>query len=174
MAYAAITNAEIQAGKPFTQTLATRMRDNPEAIAEGATDAPRNALKSETAEWSATTQAFPDLDSWQGVWFTMHNHNASGVTARDVTMAVSVDNGSTILDTVTLISVPLGAREISTCFLDFATGVVHGPSSSANSVSLINETFSGASTAINWIRFTTTTNLTSAILIHPNGGESAS
>jgi hypothetical protein len=41
MAYTEITNTEIEPGKPLTTSLVTRIRDNPIAIANGDTGAPK-------------------------------------------------------------------------------------------------------------------------------------
>ena len=55
MAYSTITDTEIQPGKPGSNQLFTKLRDNPEAIATGLTGATRivkNALASDSVDFA--------------------------------------------------------------------------------------------------------------------------
>lgn len=170
--YTAITNAAIDQDSPVDEDLVQALRDNPIAMAEGASNAPKFAIKSvPNALIVATNHDFGSLGDFSGVWFSLSAQNASGAAARTITMDAT--DGS-YLGAVTLVSIPSSEWVWLNCFFDFATGSVDGHYLTASGAGLINQTIAGASLSITGIRITTASDVSGALMLHPNGGESAS
>lgn len=69
MAYSTITDTEIQPGKPGSNQLFTKLRDNPEAIAAGLSGAPRivkNALASDSVDFATKIDDTKDTGTLDG------------------------------------------------------------------------------------------------------------
>lgn len=106
--YTAIANTAIDADSPITTGLMTLMRDNPIAIAEGASGAPRNAEASLASELyatgssgsfsgsgTATLTATVDTESYLENHFFLSNMVAvSGTGTPSATVAFSNNGGS--------------------------------------------------------------------------------
>ncbi len=178
MTYRLIASTETDPDSPVTSTLMIALDQNLAATAAGETDAPKIALKSDAAALGSGNTDFSGLGAWSGVWFTIGVRNSNAVTTRTVSFDLSDDGGSTVLGAVVLASIPPNAGGTISGFCDFATGLVIGVSASANSITVgsagvINQTVAGSSLAVDYVRFIGDTNLAGGVMIHPNGGESA-
>ncbi len=168
-----IAGSEIDAGSPLTDTVMTRMRDNPQAAAEGASGAYKFALKSAIGTFSGSNLDFGGLDDFSGVWFQCYAVNTSGGFAN---LSFDATDGS-YLGAQILLTLPLSTAYGLTGFFDFATGLVrgcYGGNASTSTPGTFSQTILGASTGITGIRFTGASGVAGSVLIHPNGGESSS
>jgi len=151
----------------------TALRDNHIAAAEGSAGAPKYALKSVIgSRTGAGNIDFNSIGAWSGVWFTFSTYNVSGISTRALYFDATDDGGSTYLGAVALYTLPITSDSVITGFFDFATGLVHGTISGAGATTF-SQTIAGASTAIDGVRFIGNTDVNCGVLIHPNGGESA-
>ncbi len=167
-----VTDAVIAHKKGISLQQGRALRDNPKAAAEGAADAYKFAMKSLIGTFTTSIKDFNSLGAWSGVWFSLSAANSSGSTPRAISLNASDDGGSTYLGAVTLYTVPVSSAVQIIGFFDFATGVVHG-TFSGTAAGTFTQTIAGASAAIDGIRFIGSTDITAGVMIHPNGGESA-
>lgn len=95
--YTEILDDEILPDSPGTSILFFRLRDNPEAIAEGAPGAPKNLGKSmdiDIGNMTGTT-AIVDLDDAAKVMLVVRAEVISGSPTANAGYQLSADNGST-------------------------------------------------------------------------------
>jgi hypothetical protein len=98
--YITITDAETDPEAPLTSELAKKWRDNPIAIAEGETGAPKIVSKAMdlflgTFSFSATPAGLTGLDGEDGLLIWYGVTNTSGAAALTLEVRFSNDNGST-------------------------------------------------------------------------------
>jgi len=173
--YTSIANNEIDADSPTTDTLFTRLRDNPIAIAEGSSGAPQIKTKSDVGAFGASPADFNDLGAFGGVWFTIYGYDTGGGAGPfNISIAGSTDNGTSHLTAVNMVSTGAAQNVSITGYYDFATGAVTGASLESVTLPRVNSfslTMAGSSSAVNGIRFTSDINVGCVVMINPNGGE---
>lgn len=169
-AWSNISNAQIDQDSPVDQVLLTQLRDNPRALAEQASGAPKIALKSVIGSFSGQ---YLDVSvaGFLGARFSLHVYNSDASLARTITFDAT--DGS-YLGAKLLATIPTSSNATLEGFFDFATGIVHGVVSYQGTAATFNQTISGASTGITGIRFTQEASISGAAIVHPNGGQSAS
>lgn len=171
--YTAITNGQIDQDSPITQPLMAALRDNPIAMAEGDSSAPKFALQAQVAGTFATssggTAVFTNLDDFAGAEFTVLAKEVTGVSANNVTIEYSTDNGSSWSTPVTIGTVQDDADGMGNGYLNFSDGALVGIFFGSQSVDtrFTNTTMSGASSSINALRFGCDR---IAVILKPNGG----
>lgn len=171
--YTAITNGQIDQDSPITQPLMAALRDNPIAMAEGDSSAPKFALQAQVAGTYATsingTAVFTNLDDFAGVEFNVLAQEIGGTEAgSDVLFEYSTDNGSTWSSSTTLGTIDSNKRASAQGYFNFADGTLvslmyHGGTNNF----FTNTTMSGASNSINALRFGCDR---IAVILKPNGG----
>lgn len=173
--YRVIASTETAPNAPVTSTLLVALNDNVAATMEQQANAAKFALKSEVGSGS-TDVDFNGLGTFSGVWFKLEANNTAGAV-RNVLFDATVDGGLNYLGAVTLRSVTNTSTASLTGFFDFATGLVHGVFYERGNgivTGTFSQTVAGASLSINGVRFdTNNSGLALAVMIHPNGGESA-
>lgn len=177
--YTAIAYSEIDASSPATDTVLDRLRNNPIAIAEGATGAPRIASKSDVGAFGSSPADFNSLGEYSGVWFTIYGYDTGGGAGPfNISISGTTDGGSSYLTAVDMVSTGGTGQNITIeGFFDFATGLVKFialESVTLPRISSGSSTMAGASIAIDGIRFTSDSNVGCVVIINPNGGEAAS
>lgn len=159
-----ITDSQVDPKAPVTSELMTALRDNPIAIAQGATNAPRIAEKIQSASGQNEAWAtIGNLGSGNGVCVDFYAYCQTvqdpGTEFGYVQFEISTD-GSTFTNTTTIVTTGASAQQIGvngSFFLDFASGVwqvaysqISGTASSAGATS---GTISGGPLDIQSIRF---------------------
>ena len=169
--YTSIANNEIDADSPATDTLFTRLRDNPIAIAQGASGAPKIATQSAVSDFDITPADFNSLGAFGGAWFTINgSYDGAGGGPFALTITVTDDGGSTYKTPQTLFTTIASSPTdvLITGFVDFATGEVRAI---AKNVS-VELTIAGSSSAVDGIRFSSGyAGFECAVIINANGGE---
>lgn len=101
--YRSIASSETDANSPVTQTLMEALADNPTAIAEGASGAPKLAISQASAiAGTSSNLTFSGLDDFAGI--IIHGAFNSNSGSDTVTLEISTD-GATFTDTTTVIDV---------------------------------------------------------------------
>ncbi len=151
--YTAIAGTEIDAESPVTEELMTRLRDNPIAITEGATGAPRVlgiALDGVYAgfgyQTSTAVTAFTGLTGaqWIRVDFTL----LAGATSAALQIAFSNDGGGSYGSYQNMASASSGTSVMGVAFINITSGLTNGYTSGDN----ISQTLTVPS-GVNAIRF---------------------
>lgn len=167
-----IASTEVDAESPVTSTLMSALADNPVAMAEQQSGAPKIAIK--TAFGTGATITFTDLGDFGGVMIEYGGAN-SGASSRDINLQYSTDGGSTWSGSTVMLSIPASSSLKATLFFDFDSTTLQGVLAASNgSGTGQNTTVSGASLSIDAIRILNATDVTQSVLLIPNGGESAS
>lgn len=173
--YRSIASTEVDADSPVTSTLMQALRDNPTAIAEGQSGAPKIAEKSAFANAAApSSNVVVAIGSgFGGVWIDYFCANSAAST-RAVTIQFSTDGGSTYPLSASLFTIPVSSSGSGRVYVDFAADTIKGAISWSNgTVSFVDTTASGAIAGTDYIRIPGTTDVTNHILCNPNGGQSA-
>lgn len=126
MSYTAIPNSDIDQDSPGTQVLFTRLRDNPEAIATGASGATRIAVKTEYVKRSSGGSGYSIYSNgaeYKGIWLDCIGQSSDPSTA-SILIDVS-DDGITYSSAITILDVPVNENGTAKFFLDFDTGNYH-------------------------------------------------
>jgi len=178
--YTAISNGQIDQDSPITQPLMTALRDNPIAMAEGDSSAPKFATQAQAdgtflSDSTAEYPVFTNLDDFSGIEFHLV---ARATNERDAGIEYSTDNGSTFSSATVLGTVDGDASARLATFsgyFNFSDGVlVSIMADTATTATFLNTTVSGASNNINAIRFTNASasagSIRMAAIIKPNGG----
>lgn len=170
--YNDILNNTIDQDSPFTTTLLTYLRDNPIALAEGASGAPKIADKTffVSGSFSATTAGF---DPFSGVWVDASQQYVSANSALQISFS---DNGSTFYGTTSIASVDSSTTlSMVRAFFDFATGDYKWVGTGSGSISG-SGTVAGLSLAVTHVRITFSSGggANGAAILNPQGGESSS
>lgn len=163
------------AGKPLVQAQTLAFWENPTALAEAASGAPKIADKTLLASGNPIT--ISTLDDYSGMFINGYLPSIAS-TGRYVNVTLDIEfstDGSTFSGPFSFITVIIAAGknsyEISfTSFVDFSTGIVKTAATGANISSI---TMTGSSDAITDIRVSSPS-YSLAILAVPQGGESAS
>lgn len=128
--YTTITNAEIDQDSPVTQPLLTSLRDNPIAIAEGSTGAPRisgkalNTLYFRTSAGYSSNFSFGGLADFAAINFRGGCNADGGGVTRSLTAQLSDDNGATWTTAVTIGSAFISAKTLFN--LDLSVNLLTG------------------------------------------------
>ena len=172
--YTEILDTQIDPDAPLTSALGGQWRDNPLAVFEGQAGAPRIAQKSMVgnagAGASITFSFGISFGGFLGHIFTTN----PGASSRNLSVAAS-DDGSTYGASSTLFTVAAGTDISGVVFCDFSAGTIKyavnlgSPAGSATSSGTIAVTGMTASTE--YFRFTNSTDMNTAVMILPNGGE---
>jgi hypothetical protein len=168
--YIAILDTQLDPDAPITSALAYQWRDNPLAVIEGATGAPKVRLKTQYSATLSGAIVFSGLGEWDGFTVNIHASQNTG-SAEDVDIEFS-DNGSTWygIDTVaTVTSGGGGCHVYLSC--DFATMKLVGSAISSNAASGIDHTITGGSSSITHVRISYAGNEGAYATLHANGGQ---
>lgn len=150
--YTGITNAQVDVDSPVTQTLMTLLRDNPISVFEGDSTAPRIAEK-----WAMglgglnTATDFINLSGWPAFIFQFKTYR--GISAGNVTLALSDDNGSTFATASTLYSNTGNTGYEAVMHLDRVTGAYSGIAAAGGAPFTVSGTLAGASSSVDAVRF---------------------
>ena len=166
--YTIISNTQVEPEAPVTSELMNSLRDNPLAIAEGATAAPRVALK---AISGTNTAIKSGLDGYQGGYFVVNYFMSTTLGGSGSAVLEFSNDGATFPATLTLDTV--GSEEFAEktdhIHVDFATG---------DYVRLLGSvgTVGSMPTDPTHFRLTVTSNSGKSgfVLAMPNGGNAAS
>ena len=144
---------------------------NPASMAAGDAGAPKIALPSLYGAGASVT--FTDLDDFSGLSFQVVAGDKSSISDTFIILEYSINNGSSWSATFNMAGLAGGndgPTAISGTF-DFASGVANwvGTRSLGNASAVGTVTATGASVAINAVRFTNLQTSGGAI-IYPNGG----
>jgi hypothetical protein len=119
--YTIISNTQVEPEAPVTSELMNSLRDNPLAIAEGATAAPRVALK---AISGTNTAIKSGLEGYQGGYFIVEYYMATGQGGSGSAVLEFSNDGATFPGTLTLDTI--GSENVIAktdhIQVDFATG----------------------------------------------------
>lgn len=110
-------------GEPWTSAKGNAVYENPIAMAEGASGAPRIATRTHTFSRSSagsTTSVFSDGDEYGGL-FVQAFAKSSDPSRSTITVAVS-DDGSSYSSELMLCNPAVNETEFVRGFIDFATG----------------------------------------------------
>ena len=147
---------------PVTAEFGTATLENPTAIAEGATGAPRVATKNQFGSGTVGNRDFP-VTNMGGARFFINVRNGGGALR---TMTINASDGS-FGTAQTLLTLDAGDEYSAHGYVDFATGnfsVTQGSSS-------INVGTLTITSGITTLRFTGAADLTFSIHNMPDGGE---
>lgn len=171
--YITITDAETDPSAPLTSELAKKWRDNPIAIAEGSTGAPKIAKK--IVGGSASTVTITGLTDFSGVeidfWATFPGGLSGG---GDVNVSFS-DDGTTYYGSTTVASGDGQGYTFGKVWVDFTTAslVCTGFNSGSTGAGLVytTTTVSGLTNAVTRIRVSNSNAPASvSVSAAPNGG----
>ena len=174
---AAVSDTAIAFKKPITLQQGRALRDNPLAIAEHASGAPRIAIPITGND--GTTVTFSGLGSYGGLEATIF-WNGFGTTDTQTLDVEFSDNGTTWYGTTTLLSfVAQTGNRVSEFWVDFdstAWGQIRmnmatGGNSGAQEIARHDSgTITGLSLAVTHVRFVATGGSDMAVKLKPNGG----
>jgi hypothetical protein len=148
---------------PVTSEFGTAALENVEAFAEGASGAPKLAMKHETGAGTTGNVDFT-VTNYGGASFFINVTNSSGSTARN--LSVNVSDGS-FGTAQTIISVPASSSRVLSGYWIEATGEVEAVSTTAHSATVTK------TSGITTLRFTGATDLTFGVHVTLDGGEPA-
>lgn len=171
--YRSIAASETDPDSPVTSTLMVSLAENPTAIAEGSTDAPKLAIKTFSDSVAAGNVDITNLDDFSGIRLDIHFANSSGASTRDIDMSFS-DDGVIFGTPVTLRTVSTTGTGSISMAADFATGDYEGAFDDGATVGQVTGTVTGSSLSVVTVRITAATDVTIGVFAQPNGGESAS
>lgn len=168
--YVPIPNGDTDQDSPITQPLIVALRDNPIAIAEDDSTAPK--IKRKVKIQTGATAVFSGLGDYGGCVVHGSFFGGAGAGTHDFAVEVS-DDGTTYYGTTALLSGLASSSSIPFSFsLDFESGdylLVGG--GAYTSVFSASGTITGASLAITHVRFVATgTAATGYYFMEPNGG----
>ena len=111
--YTAIPNSDVDQDSPVTQTLITLLRDNPIAITEGASGAPKVQSKGLNIYAQDGLGPHTNLDDISLLFATVNvSHSDNSTTTGSAQYRLSSDNGSTWGSWVTMLSVTTFATSL--------------------------------------------------------------
>jgi len=167
--YTIISNTQVEPEAPVTSELMNSLRDNPIAIAEGATAAPRVALKAISGTNTAIKSGW---DGYRGGYFVLSYSMTTNQGGRASAVVQFSNDGATFPATLTLdtIGSESALGKADHIQVDFATGDYVRLLGSAGTVGSMP-------TDPTHFRLTVTSNngqVTGFVLAMPNGGNAAS
>lgn len=172
--YNEIFDTQLDPDAPITSGLGYQFRENPIAIAEGASGAPKIAMK--VVQGTGATINFTGLDDFNGIWLDFYATESGGVGA-DITIALSDDNGSSYSSASIVAVIPPGASWLhGTVFVEFDTGWSNSAYGGATSASTANPTVAVPVGTVNAVRLSSSSTGTVyiAAMANPNGGRTSS
>lgn len=168
--YRSIALSETDANSPVTQTLMEALADNPTAIAEGASGAPKLAVNQASAIAGASSNlVFSGLDDFSGL--IIRGSYASSDVSTTVTFEISTD-GASYTDTTTIIDAASIGKSSYEVFFDFDTGSLECVYLDNITAERVTATLAGASLSITHVRLNTSTDIEITAMCYPNGGRS--
>ncbi len=162
-----IAPSEMDADSPVTATLISALANNPVAMAEQATGAPKIAI--ETDAQNGTVVATTGWGNHGGLLVDYACSNSGG-TSRTISLRGSDDNGSSYSPTTNLFSVPANSFAFARFSLDFATGDIKGVFMTTSGAGGIDTSIAG-NEDMTTIQFTSVTDITHNIHVVGTGGE---
>lgn len=156
-------------GQPATSAQGIALYENPLAIAEGASGAPKIAQKSAGGLSAGGTLSFTGLGDFGGVLV----HGSVRTDGSSRTLQVSLSDDGTTYSTASALVDGTGQYRF-TLFVDFVTGAFKCTHDCPTSPLYAAGTLAGAGSSVSAIRFTIGGASTIAAIVLPNGGESAS
>lgn len=148
--YTAILDTQIDPDAPITSVLGYQFRDNPIAIAEGAADAPRIAIKSFIGDGSPVD--IVSIGDFTGVELNIFANN-SDAAIKTLDIALSDNGGTSFYASSTIYTINTGNSIHSVGFVDFTSGsskfIIKPPSGAGSSISF---TLAGASSNVDAFR----------------------
>jgi len=172
-----LTDVEISHEKPITLQQGRALRDNPVAIAEHATGAPRIAIPITGND--GTTVTFSGLGSYGGLEATIFWNGFSTPDTQTLSVEFS-NNGTTWYGATTLLSfVAQAGNRAAEFWVDFdstAYGLIRmnmsaGGTTGAQEIARHDSgTITGLSLAVTHVRFVATGGSDMAVKLKPNGG----
>lgn len=161
-------------GQPATSAQGIALYENPLAIAEGASGAPKIAIKTAGGVSGVGSLTFTGLGDFSGA--LIHGTVLTDGSNRALDIALS-DNGTTFATASgAIININVAARDTFCIVVDFVTGAfkcVHTAQTSTSEI-YTTGTLAGAGADVTAIRLTVAGTSTVAAVVLPNGGESAS
>lgn len=161
-------------GQPATSAQGIALYENPLAIAEGASGAPKIAMKSAGGLSAGGTLTFTGLGDFGGVLVHGSVHTDGSNRILEVSLS---DDGTTYSTASALLDDNGTAGPYRfTLFVDFVTGAFKCTHDSIDPTLPLYAagTLAGAGSSVSAIRFTIGGASTIAAIVLPNGGESAS
>ena len=165
-------DAETDPDAPLTSNLGKRFDNNVIALAEGASGAPKIAIKTMIGSAANGSFDFTGLGDFSGIRFDIHFYNSSSTVSRNVSMSFS-DDGLVFGIPVVLTPLSLNSRGSISMAADFATGDYEGAYHDF-SPGAFSGTVTGSSLSVVAIRLTADADLSISVFAQPNGGASAS
>lgn len=165
-----IASTEVDADSPVTATLMSALSNNPTAIAEGASGAPKIAMK--IAQGTGATIDFTSLSTFNGIWLEFYATDSGGSGA-NITVALSDDGGSTFSAAATVAVIPSGGTWLQgSVFVEFSTGWSNSAYGGATAASTANPTVTTPAGTVDALRLSSSATGTVylAVLANPNGG----
>lgn len=160
-------NSRIAQDKPIKAEDIQFIRDNPLAIAEGSSGAPKIADKIDTgSSVGGGNIDFTGLGEYSGVW--IHGGAERTGAADTVTLQYSTDGGSSWSSATNIFSIEDAEPSAFTVFFDFASGDYYAAGAITSKLS--TGTISGTSTSIDAIRLSST-GADVGVIIRPQGGQ---
>lgn len=162
-------NSRIAQDKPIKAEDIQFIRDNPLAIAEGSSGAPKIADKVTSGNAvGGGTVTFTDLDEYSGAW--LYGGALRTGASDTITLEFSTDGGSSWSSPEDVFDIEDGESAAFFVFFDFASGEYHAVGSTSDMHS--TGTISGTSTSIDALRLDST-GAEVGVIIMPQGGQSA-
>ena len=169
---AAVADTVIAFKKGITLQQGRALRDNPIAIAEGASGAPKIASKSVGGLAASGTLTFTGLGAFGGIKIEGFIEG-TGSPGRDLTLSLS-DDGVTFYGAAIIVDASAAFGSFS-MYLDFATGGYKIAYLLEPGIPMYaSGTITGSSLAVTDVRLDAAPDTRAAVIAYPNGGESAS
>lgn len=165
-----VASTEVDADSPVTATLMSALANNPTALAEQATGAPKIAI--ETDVQGGNAGALANTTGWGdhlGLLIDYSGDNNGG-NSRTVAIRASTDNGSTWTASVNLFAIPANSAAFARLSIDFTSGDVKGTFMAGNTAGKIDASLAGDAD-FNTVQFMTLTDVTHHIHVVGTGGE---
>ncbi len=160
-------------GQPATSAQGIALYENPLAIAEGASGAPKIAIKTAGGA-SGGTLTFTGLGDFSGA--LIHGTVLTDGSSRALGIALSKNGTTFATASWPIINITVAARDTFCIVVDFVTGAFKCVHTAQTSTSELYTTgkLAGAGADVTAIRLTVAGTSTVAAIVLPNGGESAS
>lgn len=161
-------------GQPATSAQGIALYENPLAIAEGASGAPKIAIKTAGGVSGVGSLTFTGLGDFSGA--LIHGTVLTDGSNRSLGIALSDDGTTFATASWAIININVAAMDTFFIVVDFVTGAfkcVHTAQTSTSEI-YTTGTLAGAGADVTAIRLTVAGTSTVAAIVLPNGGESAS